>query len=81
MLVLHQIDESVDETGDESQDKNGDGIKDSVPQSKVNYACTFPLQGVVMYILPIEALICDQDQYNFDQRKALDHSFLKCLFT
>ena len=44
----------IDEMCDESGDKNGDDTKDCVPQGKVNYAGTFPLQGVVTYKLPIQ---------------------------
>jgi len=59
VLVLsffYQIDGSGDGTGDESGDKIGDDAKDSVPQSKFNYACTFPLQGIVTYLLHIECV-------------------------
>ena len=46
----------IDEMCDESGDKSGDDTKDSVPQGKVNYAGTSPLQGVVTYKLPIAHL-------------------------
>ena len=54
LLVLYQIDESGDGTGDES----GDDTKDSVSQGKVNYAGTFPLQGVItdIYCMPVKTL-------------------------
>jgi len=51
LLVLYQIDEIGDGTVDECGDKRGYDTKDRVPQGKVNYAGTFPLQEFITDIL------------------------------